>query len=237
MKILLLAGLSAGVATALLAPSSASASSTLSLSFTGAASSGFVGDVFEYLDASPPPVSFQGQPVTIGVDVAGLGATPFITQFSVSWSNQTYAFPYLTHAAGAGELENGSNDTDVTFFSTVALSDSGGSISIVPSEGYIATFDGDFDLNLTYATTGSHPVGSTFTDGATGSGTISAAVTFNFDPTIGPFDADSSGGFTVDSVTAAAVPEPGAWMLLIAGFGGVGGVLRGRRRRAAGSPA
>jgi hypothetical protein len=42
---------------------------------------------------------------------------------------------------------------------------------------------------------------------------------------------DSNAGVFFDTVSVAGVPEPAAWALMIAGFGGVGAVLR--RRRAA----
>lgn len=41
---------------------------------------------------------------------------------------------------------------------------------------------------------------------------------------------DNFGSITFDVTAAAAVPEPGAWALLIAGFGMVGAALRTRRR-------
>lgn len=43
---------------------------------------------------------------------------------------------------------------------------------------------------------------------------------------------DSYGGL-VTEFSSGAIPEPGTWALMLAGFGGLGGVLRMRRRQAA----
>lgn len=40
---------------------------------------------------------------------------------------------------------------------------------------------------------------------------------------------DAADGYRLDSITLAAVPEPGAWVLMIAGFGMTGAMLRSRR--------
>lgn len=75
--------------------------------------------------------------------------------------------------------------------------------------------------------------------GAGGSGTSWALQTVNF-TAFGPgtlsFSAigtsDSLGGYLDDINLAAAVPEPGSWMMLLAGFGLIGTQLRRRDRRA-----
>jgi choice-of-anchor C domain-containing protein len=42
----------------------------------------------------------------------------------------------------------------------------------------------------------------------------------------------SAFGPALDNVSIAAVPEPGTWLMMIVGFGLLGGMLRGRRRAA-----
>ena len=50
-------------------------------------------------------------------------------------------------------------------------------------------------------------------------------------PTLGSFVFTTQGGSTTTfSATALAVPEPAAWALMLLGFGGIGMVLRRRRR-------
>ena len=53
-------------------------------------------------------------------------------------------------------------------------------------------------------------------------------------PFEGPGDQITNGNFVVSEITASAVavPEPGAWALMILGFGGVGAMLRRRAARA-----
>jgi hypothetical protein len=65
--------------------------------------------------------------------------------------------------------------------------------------------------------------------------TTNGRVTFSFDSAISGLElASGTNSLEVSDVGAvAAVPEPGAWAMMIFGFGGVGGLLRHRRRRVA----
>ncbi len=46
------------------------------------------------------------------------------------------------------------------------------------------------------------------------------------------FDTGADTTTFIDQVSITAVPEPGTWTLMIGGFGGLGSVMRGRRRLA-----
>jgi hypothetical protein len=217
------------------APGAAFAGTTLTLNFTGTASPGFNGDVFTYGDGMHHDTSFAGQPVNISLQIADYATNPYVSNFSVSWSNQTYTdYPYLTSWTWSGLPQSDDNDFAVSFYSSVSLTDTGGSISIFPTSGFISALDGDFNLDLTYQTGSSHPVGSIFTDTTTGGGTLDLYLTDTGGGDVGPHDAESNGPFTLASVHAS-VPEPAAWSLMILGFGALGVALR--RRRAGPLPA
>jgi hypothetical protein len=224
-----------GAAGMLLLPEVAKASAFLNLDFTGTASANLIGSVFLYSEPSPPNVSFTGQPVTVHLAISDDLGTAYVSHFSIDWSNQTYAFPFITGREADGSPYYG-NDSDVTYFSSVDLTDTGGQIRIFGSGGFVAATDGDFLFDLDYALPTAHAPNTAFTDAVTGGGHVDAFVTLNNDPVIGPFDADTVGDFTLSSLTATPVPEPSTWVTMLAGLAGLGLALRrqpGRFGRAA----
>ena len=85
--------------------------------------------------------------------------------------------------------------------------------------------DNDFYLDLTGAglpATLSQPIRLTLAAGQVGSNTF-------IDASSGGTYADAIGSLTPTSFSVAAVPEPAAWTLLIAGFGMIGATVRSRR--------
>jgi hypothetical protein len=85
------------------------------------------------------------------------------------------------------------------------------------------------DGTLLFDTADPVPAGgwTNYTVTATATGTDTFSVSFYNDPSFDKLD-----NFSVAS-TAAAVPEPASWALMIGGFFGLGATLRGARRRAA----
>ena len=64
---------------------------------------------------------------------------------------------------------------------------------------------------------------------------VNLASTQTFDKVVfsgfrGGFETDNH---TVGFLSAGAIPEPATWLMMILGFGGVGSMLRARRRRLA----
>ncbi|MEO5492464.1 MAG: PEPxxWA-CTERM sorting domain-containing protein [Sphingomonas sp.] len=55
---------------------------------------------------------------------------------------------------------------------------------------------------------------------------------FNLWPRIGTGNNNQITDFAPENATLAAAPEPATWAMMIIGFGGIGGVLRTRRRNA-----
>lgn len=204
----------------------------LSMSFTGVVSPGSVGTVFPYdPSVSAPPTSFDGQPVNISLSISGTPGDLYVSGFSASWSNQPHTLPYITSWGGPGFPNDPSNDSLQGFFSSVSLTSTGGSISLAPTSGFISFTDSNFGLSLNYTFSTPHDPFSSFTDnGLSGGGTFGGFKTFVFDAAIGPYDAGSHGDFTLGGVTQVGVPEPAAWALMLAGFGGVGAAMRARRR-------
>jgi hypothetical protein len=222
------------IAAALAVPTWASAAVDLSLEFTGIAGETASGTVSPYFDI-PATTSFAGQPVDIHLSIAGEVGSLYVSSFTASWSDQTYALPFLTHLGGTG-FPDSADINAIGFLSTVDLNANGGSIHIVPTFGYVSNTDGDASLDLSFTYSTPHDPFGTFTDNAaTGAGAFDDFLTFLIDPTIGPYDADSAGPFSITSVsqTANAVPEPTTWMLLVLGAGGLGLALRRARSAAA----
>lgn len=84
----------------------------------------------------------------------------------------------------------------------------------------ILNLGGSTDHSFAFSLTPTHAVGN-----PGGCATTTAITTCT--ASVASFDSPISGQFS------AAVPEPASWALLILGFGGVGGLLRNHRRRAA----
>lgn len=216
-----------GVVAVLMAPVCAQAAQQLSLSFTGAGS--FSEGLVPYSGVPAPSGSFTG-PVTLNLSISDYLTSPYVDHFSIQWADPSIAGPYRTGWEGKG-LSPSANPFLVGFFSTVALTDTGGSIQIRPSSGYVGFFDGGFSLDLNYALSIPHPVASSYLDGVSGLGSVRFTINRDVDPTIGPFDASGGGAFTVSSLEARA-PEPATWALLLVGFFSLGSALRAQRGRA-----
>jgi hypothetical protein len=103
--------------------------------------------------------------------------------------------------------------------------------------GTVVASDSEGDATH-FGTTTSGGVASNQGFGAPPSFTFDAVNTdFFIDEIDGPAHLGTSGtldrgDFSADSRSLDAVPEPGAWALMLVGFGGLGGVLRSIRRRA-----
>jgi len=220
----------AGFLALVAAPLSAQAVETLSLSFTGV-----TGGIFSSVDPYPVPsassstATFTG-PVTVNVSIADYLTNPYVDHFSIQWGPAS-ARPYTTGWQGTGFPTAPDPFLTVGYFSTVALTDTGGSIHIRPTAGYVGFFDGEFDLNIDY--TLSVPqllTGSYLDDSAGGTGSVAFTINRNFDPSIGFYDGGGGGNFQITSVQAvASVPEPAVWALMIVGFFCLGSALRAQR--------
>jgi hypothetical protein len=221
-----------GAAGMVLLPQAAKASAFLNLDFTGTASADLIGSVFAYAEPSPPDVSFSGQPVTIHLAISDYLGTAYVSHFSIDWSNQTYAFPVITGREADASPYYG-NDSDITYFSTVDLSDTGGQISIDGSGGFVAATDGDFQFDLNYVLPAAHAPNTAFSSPVTGGGHVDAFTMLNIDPVIGPYDAQTFGDFTLSSLTSSPVPEPSAWAMMLVGLAGLGLAMRRRQIPAA----
>jgi hypothetical protein len=220
------------LAAALVLPGAAAAAVDLSLEFTGVATDPAFGEVMPYL-ISGGTTSFAGQPVDIHLLIAGAPANPYVSNFTITWSDQTYSLPFITGDAGDGFVNEPENDMLFGFYSAVTLGPDGGSIHIFPTNGYLAATDGDFDLDFSFAySTPQDPLGSFTDNGLTGSGTFDDFKTFLISEQIGPYDAESTGPFTLSGVvqTAAPVPEPATWLAMLAGFAAMGALARNRGR-------
>ena len=223
-KLAILAGLA--FAAALAGPMAAQASASLSLTFTGLALSGSGAGVSPY-GGGGGSISLAGEPVTISMTIAGPPDALYVSGFSASWSGQTYALPYPVAGGGTGYPKDGLYDSAFGFMSSVSLTPAGGSISLFPTSGYIATTDGDFDLSVNFV------YGSPFrlASGVTGGGAISAYVSESYRPDLGPYDASANLTYALTGLTrAGAIPEPSAWALMLIGVAGIGGACRLRPR-------
>jgi hypothetical protein len=221
-------------AAALVVPAWASANPDRLIDFRGIVSTGSAGRVLIDTTFTEETTNFDGQPVDLSIVVSGDPGAYFVSSFTASWSNATYAFPFITHEAGDGFVIDPANDGLFGFYSTVDLNSLGGSISIFPTNGYIATTDGDFELtfNFTYSTA-QDPFGNFTDNGLTGGGTFDDFKTFLIDPAIGPYDPESLGDFALTGVTqrVVGVPEPSAWALMLLGVASLGVALRARASR------
>jgi hypothetical protein len=208
----------------------AKAASDVDLTFTGTASTDFSGNVLIYETGEGPSTSFAGQPVNINLVISDQAGVQYVSYFSASWSNQTFTIPYITGWTATGSSQLGGGNP-ITFFSTVDLTDTGGTIDIFPSFGYVGEFDGGFNLNLSYTLPSAHSLSAPFKDSAAGGGSIQATITDDISSSVGAYDAESLGDFTVSSLSSTPVPEPAAWAIMLAGLFGLGAAVRMRENR------
>ena len=140
------------------------------------------------------------------------------------------AFTYNGHNYGAGtNLLSGlfEHTRMIANGGSTGLSGSDGSIydpasppAVVEFTSGILNLGGSFDHSFSFALTPTHAIGN-----PGGCATLTVVTTCT--ASIASFDSPISGQFS------AAVPEPGAWALMILGFGGAGAMLRRRRSLAA----
>jgi len=215
------------------APVGAQAAQTLSLSFTGV-TAGITSSVSPNLSfPSTSTATFAG-PVTIDLSIADYLADPYVSDFSIHWWPAA-APPFTTGWSATGSPSSVDSFTNKTFFSTVDLSETGGSIHIVPSVGYVGYFDGEFILDIDYTLLFPHPLTSSYaTDLVGGVGSVNFSLNQEYDPSVGYYDGGGGGRFQITGVTAVAspgVPEPAVWALMVVGFFSLGLALRAQRRR------
>jgi len=216
----------------LAAPPSAQAAQTLSLSFTGTTAPSISSDVYLYPPSSTDILNTFVGPVTIDISIADYLTDPYVSNFSIRWADPAGADPPVTGWSDNGSPSSADPLTQ-TFFSTVDLSSTGGSIQIRPSFGYVGITDGHFNLDLDYTLSGPRALTSSYLDhGASGSGAVDYYINFRNYPGGGAYDETGGGEFNISSVSAiATVPEPAAWALMLVGVFSLGAALRAERRR------
>lgn len=220
-------------AAALALPAGAHAATHLDMSFSGVVVDGAQGRVSPYLD-TPVSTSFAGQPMTLSLSMINDNGNVYVDGFSAQWSQETYIAPFTKSWSGAGLPMDPLNDWAIAFYSTVSLTDAGGSIHIFPTFGFIAATDSDFDLTIDYSLDHQHNAFGSFSDGLTGGGRFDSYLTFVFDPDIGPYDASSTGNFALSRIIqTSSVPEPSTWAMLTLGFVAVAVAARKRAGRVA----
>ena len=178
----------------------------------------------------------------------GASAATYLLQYSDAFGAGNFGTVDVT--GGSSDLHfvitlNGDKiiDTGSHYAVTVDLGGSGFTlVGLAPSQFTLSTgalknapFTG-FNLALNCVACGpggSAPWGHSLTFDITGSNlSVKAASAYGGHPINFAVDALGAGGATgtIGGGLAASVPEPAAWALMIAGFGGIGGALRVRRR-------
>ena len=224
------------VAAVLLCPVYAQAAVNLSLNFAGEVSPGSSGDVLIYSTDEVDTTSYDGQPVSIDLTIRGNPGSLYVSDFSMTWSNQVLALPFATGASGTGYAPEPFNDTQLGFLSIVNLGSTGGSIRIYPTFEFGAFTDGNFILDFNFSFSQPHNPYSAFTDnGLTGGGSMNLYLNRAQDPNIGTYDAFADANFTLSTLSqAGSAPEPSAWAMLLLGFASLGFAARMRRSRGVG---
>jgi len=219
-------------AAALAGPMTASASASLSLTFSGVATPWSSSDLTPFrTDIPPSSVSFVGEPVSIALTIAGDPGRLYVSGFSAQWSSQTYTLPYITGLSGPGFPDDPLHEGWSGFMSVVNLTDAGGEIRLYPTLGYMSDTDGSAGLDIHFTYGEPHDPYA----GITGGGTAYSDVSDHYDPTIGPYNGGANVTFNLSAMTrSGAIPEPSCWALMLMGFGGLGAACR--RRVAAPDP-
>jgi hypothetical protein len=183
--------------------------------------------------------SFDGLPVAVTLTLAGDPGNVYVSSFSESWSDLTYSSPFITSGSGTGfpTTPDGVYDNEFGFYSTVNLSDSGGSIFIAPTPGYTIDTDTEPTFNLDYTfSTVRNPYSSFVDKDITGTGSADSTLDFVFSEQFGyAYDASSTVKFTLSSLSQSGgvVPEPATWVMMLLGFAGLGVAIRSHRLPAA----
>lgn len=126
--------------------------------------------------------------------------TPYLSVLSGGMATITF-----NSAVSAFQFDWGSIDT----YNTLTINSTGQDPVIVPGSNFINPANGD---QVSPGTNGLFTVWGT-------SGETFNSVTFS----------STGNSFEVDNLAVSAVPEPGAWALMISGFGLMGAALRRRR--------
>ncbi|MEM8918927.1 MAG: PEPxxWA-CTERM sorting domain-containing protein [Pseudomonadota bacterium] len=161
--------------------------------------------------------------------LTGLGLT--LSPFGAATIDATGAFPVATFAITGGTVD------DMTGEAMILHEGSG----LIFTDGLVTVTYSNFVIDTATSILSS----TVSTDGGT-PGTIDL---FTFDDMLNLFLTDAAAGglttafgapdlggtqfgvATVDLALAGPVPEPGSWMMMIGGFGLVGGAIRYRRRQ------
>lgn len=229
---------------ALAAPAVSSAAERLNLNFTGVVSPGSFVAVDSNVEGEQGThrTSFDGESVNIALSLQRHGGGYYVEHFEISWTDEAYDYPFLLGWNGDGFPYPPDAGPSDGFASTVNLTSSGGAISIFPTHNYHGDYNSSFDLNLSFVTDQPYDPALSFpTMAVSGGGDIDAySADYFWVPGDGPyayFPPDFSGerdyfeglsrfNFTVTSMSQTAVPEPSAWLLMIAGFAAVGAMTR-----------
>lgn len=161
--------------------------------------------------------------------LVGLGLT--LSPFGTATVDTSGALPVATFAITGGTVDDMSGDA-IVLHEGSGLTFTAGATSVTYS---------DFVID-----TGNALLTSTVTMGGGASGSIDL---FTIDDSFNLFLTDAAAGglttvfgapdlsgtefgtATVDIAVAGAIPEPGTWMMMILGFGAMGGALRYRKRK------
>lgn len=218
----------------LIFPAQSMAAEHVTLTFLGVASSGIDEGIYPYTSAGEAALPAGGHydgPVSINVSISDFDTNPYVDAFSIKWADAPNG-PYYNSWQGAGS-DSSIDLMTPTYVSDLALDQTGGSIKIQSTYGYTAFYDGSFTLDLNFALNDPQTFLTSFKDDlSSGGGTVSGSTNMSSYPGVGFFDSNVRGGFSLSSVSAvvSSVPEPGAWAMMIAGFFGLGAMLRLQRR-------
>ena len=182
---------------------------------------------FSYLDGTLNNAAFI--PAKFTIDATALSGNPATVNGSGVWSqthvNGTFSFIYtgvsIANFNGSGiTLAHNSNLLSGIFTNAWIQGAGGsGSFNLTQTNGGSLLFTSDYDLQTQDPGTQEFALNL-----------LSATPTVfaNAGKALRTFRANGGGNFSADS----GIPEPATWGLMIVGFGGIGAVMRNRRRLA-----